>query len=429
MSWILWPRRMLLLLRTQKAQKRFLQISISFQEQLDIKEKEVRGRKTPLRVGFFVYNDSVFQLRRVFELMQRDSAFEPFIVVSSGIRLDSVAERNQQETHRRALENLTRKYPGYVFDSFKDGEYIDFSGKCDLVACMNPYDEYLEEHSRISYLAQHGALVFFSHYGFDGGVVWDHNYLKMASFGYLWRFYSGTSDMRETLHRYQPGLKIHNRVVLSGNPKIEPLAEQRVVARRRKKVIICPHHTIDPAEKFHLSNFVRFADFFLTLPERYPQIDWVFRPHPILMPKMVQKGFWTELQLKEYIAKMKSFPNMEYQEGGDYYPLFVNSDAMIQDCCAFLAEYLVTGHPQCYLLKSERHAMTQYEGLGLEMLDHVYKGYNEDDILAFIDRVVLAGIDDQHSNRQSFVDAKLKINYPNVSQWIVDDIKKSLNRK
>ena len=394
---------------------------------IDARIASLKREPRKLRVGFYVYNCAVFQLERVFQQMLQDSDFDPFIIVSfcNGHGSEE-RQKSNRLIHDKSVNLLRGKYgANRVLDSWEGEKANDYSDMFDLCASMRPYED-LIECCNIRYLARKGIPVIYAHYGFEGGDVADEGVLRMPSFGYLWRFYMGNKAMKDLFDHIYPLQRKRHAAVLSGNPKIEPLAFQRHQARTRKRIIISPHHTIDPAEKFHISNFVRFSDFLLSLPERYPTIDWVFRPHPNLMTKMVDKGYWTAAQREQYLDKWRSYANAEYQEGGDYYEVFVNSDALIQDCSSFLAEYHATGHPQCYMLKDENHAKTQYNGFGLELLDHAYKAYSEGDIISFIDTVVVAGKDTMKEDRRQFLEKTLLLNFPHVSEFIVADIKRSL---
>ncbi|WP_180546637.1 hypothetical protein [Campylobacter devanensis] len=54
-------------------------------------------------------------------------------------------------------------------------------------------------------------------------------------------------------------------------------------------------------------------------------------------------------------------------------------------------------------------------------MDNYYKAFNKDDILNFIDNVVIKGIDPMKNQRDQFL-KELRLNYPNVAQIIVEHI-------
>lgn len=63
--------------------------------------ERLRVGDKPIRFGFYVVLESMFQMRRVFELMMKDSRFEPFIVVVPRIGYQSGdTEATSEKTYR-----------------------------------------------------------------------------------------------------------------------------------------------------------------------------------------------------------------------------------------------------------------------------------------------------------------------------------------
>lgn len=186
----------------------------------------------------------------------------------------------------------------------------------------------------------------------------------------------------------------------------------------RKRIIIAPHHTVNYPE-FPLSNFVEYADYFLKLPKLFPQVDFIFRPHPLLFTNMVNAGFWTNDQVQEYIEKIKQ-NGMIYSVGGDYFDIFVNSDAMIHDCSSFVVEYLYTGKPCCFMAKKNYKKI--FSTLGKTCLKNYYMAFNTQQITEFIENVIIKGKDELKTKRENYAKENLALNYPNVSKKILEEI-------
>jgi hypothetical protein len=130
---------------------------------------------------------------------------------------------------------------------------------------------------------------------------------------------------------------------------------------------------------------------------------------------------WGEEKCREYIAKITTFSNVEYQDGGDYFDTFVNSDAMIHDCLSFSAEYMYTGHPCCFCKKREGY--TNVNELFLKSVDHHYPAYEENEIIEFIENVVLNSNDPMKEVREAFFNNDLKGLYPNATDAILKCLK------
>lgn len=395
------------------------------QKRLDKKVAEIAKRKGTVKVGFLVIFDSVFQFEKLFSLMQSSKNFIPKILIIPTIN------RPLKETERilsATYEFYKRKYGDDVILSMERGTYLDFKDEYDLFITMNSYDGMTHGFYRISYLSQAGKPVVTANYGYDGGTRYAESYTSMKHLGFLWRYYAGTKWLFDKLAKNQVLLSKYSRIKLSGVPKMDGLSDVQMRTRSRKKIIICPHHSIPGSSLITLSNFTRMHGLILKLPVMFPDIDWVFRPHPLLKQAMIDHAGWSERVWQEYISDFTSYSNAIYYPEGDCFDLFVNSDAMIQDCSSFLAEYHCSGHPQCYVLNDESTVVSQFDEWGQELLSHTYKAFSEDDVVQFVNEVIVKGEDIGASKRLHFVKEKMQLNFPHVNEVIFNDLKIAFNR-
>lgn len=72
---------------------------------------------------------------------------------------------------------------------------------------------------------------------------------------------------------------------------MDKLASIEYKNKTRKQILLCPHHTINTKE-LDLSNFLTYSDLFLELPQLYPDVDFIFRPHPLLKYNLTK--YWGE---------------------------------------------------------------------------------------------------------------------------------------
>jgi hypothetical protein len=100
---------------------------------------------------------------------------------------------------------------------------------------------------------------------------------------------------------------------------------------------------------------------------------------------------------------------------------------MIHDCGSFKAEYMYTDHPQCYLIKDKTTKDREFSVFGKDILKHTYLAYSEQDILDFINNVVINGNDTMKNDRINFANKYLKINYPHATDKMLECIKKELS--
>ena len=171
-----------------------------------------------------------------------------------------------------------------------------------------------------------------------------------------------------------------------------------------------------------LSTFPANADALLRLPEEFPEVDFVFRPHPLLFVRLADPKWWGAERVAAYCERMKAHPNVEFQQGGDYFATFAESDALIHDCASFLAEYFYTGRPQCFMLEGMKTVDRHFLPFSRRLLDHVYKAFSEPDIVAFVRDVVLKGEDPLAEGRARFAAEEVCVNHPNAAGRVVDAV-------
>lgn len=392
-----------------------LQRQPHFKNVLEILRKKVLEKKK-IRIGFFVMFDSMFPLEPLFCLMQSDEMFEPFIVIIPNI---AYGTENMFYQMNGTYRSLSKKYLDVRMSCDAKDKFIDFSGSCDIACFSTPYDCATHKYFRISYLSRFNVLTLYATYGY---VVsnWFAGMYGYRSFSCLWKYFLENSFVVNELKT-----KSHipaNALVCLGYVKMDRLARFKMRERNRKKIIIASHHTLI-MEDIEFSTFLQYAGFFLELPQKYPEIDFVFRPHPLLKVRLVSDSIWSKEQTDNYFEKLRAMPNAEYQEGGDYFDAFVNSDALIHDCGSFMAEYLYTDNPACFLLKNDVQNRKNYNTFARECIARHYHAYTEAGIIRFIDEVVVKGIDSMRQERLSFAAEKIRIHYPNVAGSMLDYIK------
>lgn len=391
------------------------------------REKLARGEA--LKVAFLVCDASMFSGESVFMKMRDDPRFSCSIVVAPRV---TRGEDFLRETLTKTIRGLSAKYGDAVRALYDPETKMARELDADLVFSTILYeDQTLSEYTteRLS----EKSLVAILYYGYGGLFISNERktpYLPNVVFA--WRYFVSNESTRAMNAAKNPLLG--DGMVVSGYCKMDRLEEEKIrVAAAgarvsgRKKVILCPHHTIDKvADGLALSTFLIHADLFLQLPEMFPEIDFVFRPHPLLFPRLATAKWWGEEKTAAYRAKMLSFSNVEFQQGGDYFASFADSDAMIHDCGSFLAEYFYTGKPQCYLLESPKTIDEQFLPFSRKLLEYAHKAFTGDEIVGFIRTVVLAGEDPGKRSRDDFAAREVCVNHPHATDAVVSAVLSAL---
>lgn len=368
-----------------------------------------------IRVGFFVLYDSAFPARRVAKILADDERFEPVVVLIPDIFRGEENMVAQLEKSQESLADLG--VPIVCGYDVQTKSFIDVSDDLDLVCFSNPYDELTHEYFSLAYLRNKSVLPFFISYGFSLSLF-HRSTVQRETFSFFWRVFLPTTLNRRDYRKHanvRPGA-----VEVTGYPKMDDLATAQSPSSGRRSIIIAPHHTVrEWSGGVELSTFLIYAETIMELPRRYPGIDFVFRPHPLLFIHLKAEDLWGPARSAKYLSDLAKYSNVTIDTANEYLATFARSDALIHDSGSFSAEYLFTGNPALFLSTPNRDPALQFTPLGQECLRHHYHATSVEQIYDFIERVVLAGDDSQKNSRQRFARSTLMPHYPHASERVV----------
>ena len=384
--------------------------------------EKVRAGKKPVAL-FFISDASMFPAKPLFDAMVRDGSFDAKVVVVPDLRWPEAGKRLQR--CRTALADVVPdgrlKAAGCDGDGIWEEETLD----ADIVCYASPYDIsafFYNPH----YAVGRSFLPIHVNYGFYRSL-YDREVMGRQNYAYFWKaFFECDATAKE--YAEHSILKGANADVV-GYVKMDALATAKPWPRNgnRKRVLIAPHHSVDGGanDSLSLSNFQRYADYFLALPEKHPELDFVFRPHPFLFTVLSSPSQWGAKKTARWITRMKVRPNVRWSDEGDYFPAFASCDACVQDCGSYLVEWMYTGKPCCYLLKDPSDIGQKFAPLGRECLSHCYLAYDAPQIEDFLRRVVEGGTDPKAPARDEFRKSVM-VNYPHAADAALAAIKREL---
>ena len=388
----------------------------------ECREKLARGER--LRVAFLVCDASMFSAEPVYEVLCGDSRFKPFIAVVPRV---SRGDEFLRETLKKTMDVLSARYSGVrdLYDPDSDVAQ-SLEGQAEVVFTSIVYDDQTLKQYTVQTLSAF-ALVACIPYGYGGQLSADlRRMVFLPQMVLSWRLFVTSPGTLELWKSANP-LLAHNLVV-GGYPKMDRLVEVPMREGRPTTIIICPHHTLARSDgRLSLSNFLRYADFFLRLPREFPDVRFIFRPHPLLFPRLATSEWWGEDRTRAYHDEMAALPNVEFQQGGDYFDAFVNSDAMVHDCGSFLAEYFYTGHPQCYILSDESVLDREFTSFGRRLHRHVAHAFSEDDIRDFVRKVAARSGALCTDEDLAFAKENVCTYHPHASVRVMDEIARALS--
>lgn len=388
------------------------------------KSVEKLKKKEKIKVAFLQMYPSNCQTFNVFSKMLEHDRFEPYFIATFDIMRD---RKHSLQVYKDNLQFLESRYgkervlKGYDENS---NTFIDFSDDFDMMTTNNPYEHFCNKYHSARFWASKNIPIFYISYFYMGREQITRLNLRSQFFIYVWRHFIENKIVLDIAKKSQKLLHGSN-MLLTGYPKMDEysIIESNLdsIESSRPLIIIAPHHSIYKDELHNVGSFLQFYETILDLPQKYPQIDFVFRPHPILF-YVLRTETWGEEKAQEYYDKLLSFENVRFSNEADYLELFAKSSALIHDCGSFGAEYLYTGKPCGYMWRDDLDSRNILTPFGRACIDAHYPLHCSDDFYHFIDNVILKGNDFMKEERTEFAKNEVMINYPHATQKIIEYI-------
>lgn len=373
-----------------------------------IRAKVRHGEK--IHVGFVVIDSAKWTVDSIFRELQKRPEFELTIYVFP----DNQAQGGQNEGMKRTMAFFQDRgwnvKAGFDCETGKFASPSFFKG-CDILFFDSPWHivSVLRPENAGRY-----ALVCYVPYGFCSAGNWEEAHYFKPIHSFAWRVFPETPWHVEQFKIQNPITHGEN-VVSFGYPKLDVLAEPappveqiwKCGSQSLKRVIWAPHYSITkPAvESFHhamrqWSTFHLIYREMLEYAKNHPEIEWLFKPHPVLFETIIKEGLMTREETENYYRQWETLPNTQACYDGNYWDFFKTSDAMITDSVSFLLEYLPTKKP-IFRINSGNG---EFNELVNTIISTYYKGDTMASIQSFLNDVVKGQNDFRAEERLGMLD-------------------------
>ncbi|MBA8666293.1 CDP-glycerol glycerophosphotransferase family protein [Holosporaceae bacterium 'Namur'] len=343
-----------------------------------------------------------------------------------------------------SLENKYIKIANFLKENninftsgIKENHYIDLKTLYpELVLFPHPYDCLRVDHYNASIVSQYTKIGYIT-YGFMLSKSDDLHY-KNPFFQFCTRIFVESEYYIQNFARYYSMEWAKKTCIASGQPKIDCyLGEQnepdnywpRPKSDKVKRIIIAPHWTIewnndDGTTSPGYCQFLSFKDIYLELPQKYPNVDFVLRPHPLLYNTLIEKELMTQEELNNYKKDFLSYNNTAIDSDAlDYFDAFTSSDALITDGVSFLAEYLPSKKPILHLISDQYAGFNEF---GENLVKNYYKAKKPEELIKFLDEVVIQSNDYLYTQRMNDMGKYLFLPSNGSGKFIAENIEKLL---
>lgn len=387
-----------------------------------------KGEK--IRVLFLVGEPAKWKCQKLYEAMRTSEIFEPTVGLSAwNMQTASRCPDDQLDEFHKNAERF--------FDSLGDShvrtyslhprKYLSLSTfSPDIVFYSEPWGPV---QSQASESVSRIALTFFIPYftPSHGDVKWEARH-ELHRFLYA---YITLNDRWAKIFR--AGLRPWNfaaKFIGLGHPSLDFFAGAVATKGRGCGVIYAPHYSF-PATATHInygyiypfSTFDRNGEAILAYAQSHPEYGWIFKPHPVLRRYLVESGFWTKEKTDAYYTAWERLGRACYD--GGYQKLFLESRALVTDCCSFLTEYGATGKPIIHLLRADTGVTPLPPSK--TVFDTFYQVHDLEEMSATFKMVLEDELDPRREERLAAV-REAQIAGSNASKNIIEHLRKLVNR-
>lgn len=201
-----------------------------------------------------------------------------------------------------------------------------------------------------------------------------------------------------------------------------------------KTVVYAPHWSMYNKGWLNISTFHLYYDYFEKLMEQYPDIRFVFKPHPDIglhLRKLEKKGIQHSISSEDYeryVQRWEEHDNGFVYMGSDYITLFKHTDCLITDCGSFTSEWMPSKKPCIYLINPENDKpLDIYNDLGRKILDSYYCCNNRQEIESAFQNVVVHGNDSKYGHRMDVLDRHF-VNIGTSGKYITEILYRRLSK-
>ncbi|MBR4152856.1 MAG: CDP-glycerol glycerophosphotransferase family protein [Selenomonadaceae bacterium] len=384
----------------------------SFIERVFKKSVELIRRKDKIKVGFVLYDSSMWSGDDLYNYFAADEKFEPTIFLC--LRNDKPKAEIIEKEFCHGVDQFKSRGLNVVAVNDKNFSVPEQ----DLLIFLAPYFEPLPLSLRLENISAK-TLVMYVPYAIS---ITKFNLYIQPIFNVVWKaFFTSTMELEDYKERVLTGMP---NGLFSGYPKMDIFFKDNADFRFNwkttqpdaKKIIWAPHWSIN--DGVNIATFQWNYKFLYLFASEHPEISWVVKPHPNLFFSAVKSGlFRTTKDFEAYLQAWNDLPNAQVYTGAYYQDIFATSDGMIHDCSSFVAEYQYVDKPMIYLTRSTQN----FYNLGEEILraSYLVDGQDLDAIAALIQRIFIEGDDFKAAERKEIFDKYL--NYPKYNGMLASE--------
>ena len=354
-----------------------------------LQERRIKRQERPIRVGFMCqYIPAWTKTEDLYRRMKEDNRFEPYLICIPDRITDNQLDSPECTRNDTYDYCVTHGYPEAINaltgkDAWLDLETMDLA----YVFHARPYNHLLPVCYTTHRVSRYSRVCLIMYgIGFSSDLA--RVSLNRDFMSYTYYYFAGLPFMqalnvsdRPLLHRL--GLQ---KTECHGYPMLEHLlsfenatSPSWAFSKNDFRVLWTPRWTTDKA--LGGSNFFTYHKELLAYASTHSDVDFLFRPHPLMFSHFIETGEITEREAADYIAQCDALPNVCLDKEPGYEATLWNTDVMISDISSMMVEYFITGKPLIFCASNMELDLADSMK---RMLDGCYIVNNKEELLSHL---------------------------------------------
>lgn len=321
------------------------------------------------------------------------------------------------------LKNDSNAINAYLGDS----KWFDLKEFCpDYVFYTRPYNSHYPNVYKSETVCQYTKICYIP-YGFilnDGMIFNSVFHMNFILQTYL--IFAPSKNILKKLKKFymcQYLLK-YNKFKYLGFPRFDLLLDDNFNKKTKSDnptITWMPRWEFDTSsEGQKLSHFLEYYDEFIAFVKTHQELNFIFRPHPLMWETLINEELKTEEEIEEIKKELASINNLSIDNEKDYLPTLKNTDILIADTTSLLIEFFVTGKPIILCDNGQGYLKD-----GKIMVSSLYQVNTWKDVEVTLKQLI-NGDDKLYSKRQKAINKiipRKSIAGETIINYIIDDYK------
>ena len=312
-----------------------------------VRRKYAAGR--PIRVMFLLFESSKWKCQALYDALEASPDFEPFVALTRmDVGRDFVSALEEfapriTQSREFCVKRGVRFVEAYSLSEAKPLDLAVFHP--DIVFYPSPWN--MPQCQMPDKMACSALTCYIPYYVVchDAAIVDAQRPLHFL----VYRYFTTNDSWCGFFLSKSHGFPYAGEFVGIGHPMLDCFAKASKAFSQGDIVIYAPHCTILGGLKY--STFLENGDFILEYAKHHPEVQWCFKPHPLLRRNLHKEAQWPEEKINAYYDEWEKIGMVCYT--GDYPELFLRSRALITDCSSFLMEYSAVNRPLIHLIRKD----------------------------------------------------------------------------